>query len=257
LQKIYDIMSGHSKWSKIKRKKGANDAKRSKIFGRLIKEITVAVKEGQSGDPEFNPRLRLAISNAKGANMPKDTIERAIKKAVENKNEAMYQPTFEGYGPGGVAIFIETMTDNNQRTVSNIRAIFNKRGGNLATSGSVGFLFERKGIFLVEPGDRDLEELELEFIDAGAEDIEIDEETGEIEITVDFADFGKMQKKLEELNIEPKSATLERIPTTTTKLDVESAKKVLTLIEYLEDDDDVQAVYHNLEMTEDLESALE
>lgn len=250
-------MSGHSKWSKIKRKKGANDAKRSKIFGRLIKEITVAVKEGQSGDPEFNPRLRLAISNAKGANMPKDTIERAIKKAVENKNEAMYQPTFEGYGPGGVAIFIETMTDNNQRTVSNIRAIFNKRGGNLATSGSVGFLFERKGIFLVEPGDRDLEELELEFIDAGAEDIEIDEETGEIEITVDFADFGKMQKKLEELNIEPKSATLERIPTTTTKLDVESAKKVLTLIEYLEDDDDVQAVYHNLEMTEDLESALE
>ena len=250
-------MSGHSKWSKIKRKKGANDAKRSKIFGRLIKEISVAVKEGQSGDPEFNPRLRLAIANAKGANMPKDTIERAIKKAVETKNDAMYQPTFEGYGPGGVAIFIETMTDNNQRTVSNVRAIFNKRGGNLATSGSVGFLFERKGIFILDPGDRDLEELELEFIDAGAEEFEIDPETGEIEVTVDFADFGNMQKKLEELQLEPKSATLERVPTTTTKLDVDSAKKVLTLIEYLEDDDDVQAVFHNMEMTEEIESALD
>jgi len=250
-------MSGHSKWSKIKRKKGANDAKRSKIFGRLIKELTVAVKEGQSGDPEFNPRLRLAISNAKGANMPKDTIDRAIKKAVDTKNDAMYQPTFEGYGPGGVAIFIETMTDNNQRTVSNVRAIFNKRGGNLATTGSVGFLFERKGIFVIDPGDHDVEELELEFIDGGAEEFEIDEETGEIEVTVDFADFGNMQKKLEELAIEPKSATLERIPSTTTKLDVEEAKKVLALIEYLEEDDDVQAVFHNLEMTDEIEAALE
>ncbi len=250
-------MSGHSKWSKIKRKKGANDAKRSKIFGRLIKELTVAVKEGQSGDVEFNPRLRLAVANAKGANMPKDTIDRAIKKAVETKNEAMFQPTFEGYGQGGVAIFVETMTDNNQRTVSDVRAVFNKYGGNLATSGSVSFLFERKGIFVVEKGEHDVEELELEFIDGGAEEFEFDEETGEIEVTIDFGDFGNMQKKLEELNIEPKSATLERIPTTTTNLDLETAKKVLTLIEYLEDLDDVQAVFHNLEMTSELEAALD
>ncbi len=250
-------MSGHSKWSKIKRKKGANDAKRSKIFGRLIKELTVAVKEGQSGDVEFNPRLRLAVANAKGANMPKDTIDRAIKKAVETKNEAMFQPTFEGYGQGGVAIFVETMTDNNQRTVSDVRAVFNKYGGNLATSGSVSFLFERKGIFIVEKGEHDIEELELEFIDGGAEEFEFDEETGEIEVTIDFGDFGNMQKKLEELNLEPKSATLERIPTTTTTLDLETAKKVLTLIEYLEDLDDVQAVFHNLEMTSELEAALD
>ena len=250
-------MSGHSKWSKIKRKKGANDAKRSKIFGRLIKEISVAVKEGQSGDIEFNPRLRLAVANAKGANMPKETIERAIKKAVETKNDAMFQPTFEGYGPGGVAIFVETMTDNNQRTVSDVRAVFNKRGGSLATSGSVSFLFERKGVFVIEPGDRDLEELELEFIDAGAEEFEVDEETKEIEVTIDFVDFGNMQKKLEELGIEPKSALLERIPTTTTELSVEDAEKVLALVEYLEDLDDVQAVFHNLEMTEELESKLD
>ena len=250
-------MSGHSKWSKIKRKKGANDAKRSQMFGRIINEITVSVREGQSGDPEFNPRLRIALSNAKGVNMPKETIDRAIKKAIDTKSDALFQPTFEGYGPGGVAIFIETMTDNNQRTVSNVRAIFNKRGGNLATTGSVGFMFERKGIFLVEAGDMDLEELELELIDAGIDEFEYDEETGEVEISVDFSSFGAVQKKLEVLGIEPKSATLERIPTTTTEVDLSIAKKALALVEYLEEDNDVQAVYHNLEMTEEIEAAMQ
>ena len=250
-------MSGHSKWSKIKRKKGANDSKRSKIFGRIIKEITVAVREGQSADVEFNSRLRLAISNAKGANMPKETIDRAVKKAFDTKGEALHQPTFEGYGPGGVAIFVETMTDNNQRTVANVRAIFNKRGGNLATSGSVGFLFERKGVFLFDPADKDLEELELEMIDAGVEEFDVDDETGEIELTVDFADFGALQKKLEELGIEPKSATLERIATTSTKVEVSDAKRALALVEFLEEDDDVQSVYHNLEMTDEIAAALE
>lgn len=250
-------MSGHSKWSKIKRKKGANDAKRSKIFGRIIKEITVAVREGQSGDAEFNPRLRLAISNAKGANMPKETIDRAIKKALESKADALYMPTFEGYAPGGVAIFVETMTDNNQRTVANVRAAFNKRGGNLATTGSVGFMFERKGIFLFDTSGKDLEELELEMIDAGAEDFDFDDESNEVEVTVDFADFGAIQKKLEELGIEPKSATLERIATTTTKVALDDAKKALALVEYLEEDEDVQAVFHNLEMTDEIMEALE
>jgi len=250
-------MAGHNKWSKIKRKKGVADAKRSKIFSRIIKEITVAVKEGQSGDPDFNPRLRLAVANAKGANMPKDNVDRAIKKALDSDSSSLFQPTYEGYAPGGVAVFIETTTDNQQRTVANVRAIFNKRGGNLATSGSVDFLFERKGIFLVEKGEHDVEELELELIDGGAEEVELDDESGEVTITVDFADFGNMQKKLEELNIEPKSATLERIPTTTTALDVDGSKKAMVLIEALEDDDDVQNVFHNLEMTEELMAALE
>ena len=250
-------MSGHSKWSKIKRKKGANDAKRSKIFGRVLKEITVAVKEGGSGDAAFNPRLRLAIANAKGANLPKENIDRAIKKALDSKDEALYQPTYEGYGPAGVAIFLECMTNNMQRTISNVRATFSKRGGSLATSGSVSFLFERKGIFYFDLGEMDLDEIELELIDGGAEEIEFDEETGEVEVTVDFNSYGDMQKKLEELGIEVKQANLERIPTTTTEIPLSDARKVMVLIEALEDDDDVQAVFHNLEMTEELENSLE
>ncbi len=250
-------MAGHNKWSKIKRKKGASDAKRSKIFSRIIKEITVAVKEGGSGDPAFNPRLRLAITNAKGANMPKDNVERAIKKGLDKDAASFLEPTYEGHAPGGVAVFVECTTDNLQRTVSNVRAVFNKKGGNLATNGSVDFLFERKGIFIIDRGDHDGEELELELIDGGAEELDLDEETGEVTITVDFSDFGNMQKKLEDLEIEPKSANLERIPTTTTELSVADSKSVLNLIEALEDDDDVQAVFHNLEMTDELALELE
>jgi len=245
-------MSGHSKWSKIKRKKGASDAKRSKVFSRIIKEIVVAVKEGGSGDPDFNPRLRLAVSNAKGANMPKDNVIRAIKKALESGSTALYQPTYEGYAPGGIAVFVECMTDNINRTVSSVRATFNKRGGNMATNGSVDFLFERKGQFTLSTEDKDPEELELELIDGGAEDIEIDEETNEMFVTVAFEDFGNMQSKLEDLGMEPKSAMLERIPLNTTELSVDEAKQALGLIEALEDDEDVQAVFHNLELTDEV-----
>ncbi|MCB9288418.1 MAG: YebC/PmpR family DNA-binding transcriptional regulator [Lewinellaceae bacterium] len=250
-------MAGHNKWSKIKRKKGAADAKRSKMFSRIIKEITVAVKEGGNGDPDFNPRLRLAVANAKGVNMPKENVERAIKKALESGSGDLHQPTYEGYAPGGVAVFVECTTDNLNRTVSSVRSIFSKGGGNLATSGSVDFLFERKGIFVVEKSTRNLEDLELELIDGGAEDLEVDDDADEITITVDFTDFGNMQKKLEELGIEPKGANLERIPTTTTALSLSEAKTALQLIENLEEDDDVQNVFHNLEMTEELEAALE
>lgn len=250
-------MAGHNKWSKIKRKKGVADAKRSKVFSRIIKEISVAVKEGQSGDPDFNPRLRLAVANAKGANMPKDNVERAIKKALEAGGAAYLEPTYEGYAPGGIAVFVECTTDNLNRTVSNVRAVFSKRGGNMSTTGSVDFMFERKGIFIIEKGEHDVEELELELIDGGAEAMDIDEETNEITITVDFPDFGNMQKTLEGLNIEAKSATLERIPTNTTALGVEDAQKALVLIEALEEDDDVQNVFHNLEMTDELMAALE
>ena len=250
-------MSGHSKWSKIKRKKGANDAKRGRIFSRIIKEITIAVKEGGNGDPAFNPRLRTAVANAKGANMPKDNVERAIKKGLDKDVASFLESTYEGYAPGGIAVFVECTTDNLQRTVSNVRAIFSRKGGNLATNGSVDFLFDRKGIFIIEKGDLDLDELELELIDGGAEDLNYDEEAGEITITVDFSDFGNMQKKLEDVKIEPKSANLERIPTTTSDLDISDSKNVLNLIEALEELDDVQAVFHNLEMTDELAVELE
>jgi len=245
-------MAGHNKWSKIKRKKGALDAKRSKIFSRIIKDIAIAVREGGSGEPDFNPRLRLAISNAKGANMPRENVDRAIKKALESDGAAIYQPTYEGYGPGGVAIFIECATDNLNRTISHVRAIFNKRGGNLATNGSVDFLFERKGIFIVSLEGLQMDEIELDLIDCGAEDIEIDTEHGEASITVAFEDFGKMQKCFESLNIEAQNANLERIPLTTTNIPLADAKKTLALIEALEEDEDVQQVFHNLEMTDEL-----
>lgn len=249
-------MAGHNKWSKIKRKKGVADAKRSKAFSRVIKEISVAVREGNSGDAEFNPRLRVALANAKGVNMPKENVERAIKKALDSSGEALLQPTYEGYGPGGVAVFVECTTDNLNRTVSSVRAIFNKKGGNLATSGSVDFLFDRKSIFVVSSEGQDMDELELELIDGGAEELDLDEEAKEITITAAFEDFGNMQAKLEELGIEASSATLERIPTTTTTLDVSDSKKVLNLIDGLEEDDDVQQVFHNLEMTDELAQAL-
>jgi len=246
-------MSGHSKWSTIKRKKGAADAKRGKIFAKIIKEITIAAREG-GPDPELNPRLRLAIQNAKGANMPKDNIERAIKKAAGSEAANYVETTFEGYGPCGVAVFVECLTDNNNRTVSSIRATFNRHGGSLGTNGSLSFLFERKGVFTIKPEGINLDDLELELIDAGAEEIESDGER----ITVICAreDFGSINKKLHELGIEPEEAMLKRIPNETKKLDVESARKVLRFIEALEDDDDVQNVYHNLEMTDELAEVL-
>lgn len=247
-------MSGHNKWSTIKRKKGAADAKRGKIFTKIIKEIIIAAKEG-GGDPDANARLRLAIQNAKGANMPKDNIERAIKKATGSEAESYIETSFEGYAPHGVAIFVECLTDNNNRTVASVRSVFNKYGGNLGTNGSLSFLFERKGIFTIKNEGFSLEELELEMIDAGAQDIEVDGDT--LTITCAKEDFGSVSRKLSEMGIEPEESGLKRIPNDTKKLDVESAKKVLKFVETLEDDDDIQNVYHNLEMTEELASALE
>ncbi len=246
-------MSGHSKWSTIKRKKGALDAKRSKIFSRIVKEIQVAVREG-GPDEESNPRLRLAIQNAKGANMPKDNVQRAITKA-DSEGENLQETAFEGYGPGGVAIFVECLTDNNKRTVSNIRAIFNRRGGSLGTNGSLSFLFDRKGVITVPRGNRDPEEFQLEIIDAGVEEFEVEEDS--FVITTPLEDFGNVRKKLEEMEIEPENAELQRIPNDTKQLDTESAMKVLKMIEDFEDDDDVQNVYHNLEMTDELMAAME
>ena len=242
-------MSGHSKWSTIKRRKGAQDAKRSKMFSKIIKDITVAVKESGS-DPENNPRLRMAIANAKGVSMPKDNIERAISKGKDKDAENFLELTYEGYLSHGVAVYIECTTDNQQRTISNVRAIFNKYSGNLGTNGSLSFLFERKGIFTVPKGDLDEEEFELEMIDGGAEDIEMEEDF--FSITTAMEDFGNMQKKLEEMGIEPESAELQRIPHETIKLNDETARKTLKVIEIFEEDDDVQNVFHNLEITDEL-----
>ncbi len=247
-------MSGHNKWSTIKRKKGALDAKRSKIFSRIIKEIQIAIKEG-GPNPEANPRLRLAIQNAKGANMPKENIQRAISKA-NSEGGNLQEVTFEGYAPGGVAIFIECLTDNNNRTVSNIRAIFNKRGGNLGTNGSLSFLFERKGVFTIPKTQiKNMEEFELEVIDAGVEDIEDNDDI--IILTCPMESFGKVNKKLEDMKIEPENAELRRIPNDYKKLDLETAQKVLKMIEEFEDNDDVQNVWHNLEMTDEIVNSME
>lgn len=245
-------MSGHNKWSTIKRKKGAQDAKRGKLFSRIVKEIQMAVKEG-GPVPENNPRLRLAIQNAKGANMPKDNVERAISKA-SSEADNLQEVTFEGYAPHGIGVFIECFTDNHQRTVSNIRAVFNKRGGSLGTNGSLSFLFDRKGVFTVPKADLDPESFELEIIDAGVEDIELTDDV--FIITTAVNDFGSVQKKLDEMNVKVENAQLNRIPNDTKELDLESAQKVLKIIEEFEELDDVQNVFHNLELTEELMVAM-
>jgi YebC/PmpR family DNA-binding regulatory protein len=247
-------MSGHSKWSTIKRKKGAIDAKRGKIFTRLIKEITIAARDGGS-DPDSNASLRLAIQNAKGSNMPKDNIDRAIKKATDADASNYQEYTFEGYASNGVAVFVECLSDNNNRTVSTVRAAFNKFGGSLGTNGSLSFLFERKGIFTINKVEEmDIDELELELIDGGAEDIDIDDDI--ISVTCAIEDFGNLNKKLEELGVEAVSAELQRVPNDTKELNLESSKSVLRLIDALEDDDDIQYVFHNLEMTDELAAEL-
>ncbi len=245
-------MSGHSKWSTIKRKKGALDAKRSKIFSKIVKEIMIAAREG-GPDPEMNPKLRMVVANAKGVNMPKDNIQRAITKASSDGAE-LQDVTFEGYGPGGIAIFVECLSDNNKRTVGNVRAIFNKRGGSLGTNGSLSFLFDRKGVFEILRGDLDPEEFELEVIDSGVEEIE--EEDDRFILTCQLEDFGNVQKQLEGMDIEPEKAELQRIPSTTKSVDINTARSVMTMVEAFEDDDDVQAVYHNLELTEEIAEAL-
>ncbi|MFN8209188.1 MAG: YebC/PmpR family DNA-binding transcriptional regulator [Bacteroidales bacterium] len=246
-------MSGHNKWSTIKRKKGALDAKRSKIFSRIVKEIQIAVKEG-GPDENYNPRLRLAIQNGKGANMSKDTISKAISKA-DKEGSNLQEVTFEGYAPGGVAVFIECLTDNNNRSVSNIRSVFNKKGGTLGTNGSLSFLFERKGVITLKKEGLNPDDFELEIIDAGAEDIQ--DEGDVYTIYTSLESFSKVRKKLEEMKLEPENASLQRIPNDLKKLPREEAMKVIRMVEDFEDDDDVQNVYHNLELTDEIIAAME
>lgn len=218
-------------------------AKMSKTFTKIGKEIAIAVKEG-GPDPESNTRLRTAIQNAKAANMPKDNVERAIKKASSKDQAAFNEVNYEGYGPHGIAIFVETATDNTTRTVANVRSYFNKCNGSLGTSGSVEFLFERKCHFKIEKGDIDPEELELEMIDFGIE--ELFEEDEHIMIYGEFADFGNIQKGLDEKGIEIIESGYERIPLNTTEITEEQQEDIEKLLEKLEEDDDVQNVYHTM-----------
>jgi YebC/PmpR family DNA-binding regulatory protein len=240
-------MAGHSKWANIRHRKGAQDAKRGKIFSKLIKEVTVAVKSG-GPDPDSNPRLRLALLNCRGQNMPKDNIERAINKASGADGTSYAEVTFEGYGPDGVAVFVESATDNNTRTVGNVRSFFRKYGGNLGKDGCLEFVFNRKGIFTIEQGDLNEDDFTMEMIDGGAEDVEF--EDGIVTVTTEMEDFGGVQKKLTELDIEPTEAGLQRLPTTTKEITKEGFESLTKLLDALEDDDDVQKVYHNVEFDE-------
>ena len=245
-------MSGHSKWSTIKRKKGANDARRGKLFTKLIKEITVAASVGGT-EIDANPRLRSAVQTAKGMNMPKDTIQRAINKA-DRDNSSFLELTFEGMLPNGIGVFIDCLTDNRNRTISVVRSIFNRRGGSLGTNGSLGYMFERKGVISLAKGDLDPEEFELELIDAGIEELELDEDM--FMITTPLEEFHNVQKKLEEMGLEPDSAELQRVPNDTVELPLDQALQIMKIVEEFEDDDDIQTVSHNLEVTDELTEAL-
>jgi YebC/PmpR family DNA-binding regulatory protein len=230
-------------FEKRKHKMFARFDRMAKAFTRIGKEISIAVRQG-GPNPEHNPKLRLAIQNAKGANMPKDRVEAAIRRASSREEKDYQEVTYEGYAPHGVPVLVECATDNPTRTVANIRLHFSKNGGAMGNSGSVAFLFERKGVFRFDPGSLDLEELELELIDAGAEEIEENED--ELVVYTKFTEFGNLQKFLESKNLEARSTELQYVPTTTSSLPEEQQDEVLKLIEALESDDDVQTVHHNL-----------
>jgi len=215
----------------------------AKAFSRIGKEIAIAVKQG-GPLPENNPKLRMCIQNAKGANMPKDRVEAAIKRASSKEDKDFQEVIYEGYAPHGVPIVVECATDNPTRTVANVRLHFSKNGGAMGNSGSVAFMFERRGVFKFDPANLNLEEAELDLIDAGAEEIEQNPE--EIIVYTKFSEFGHMLKYLESARREPKSSELQYIPTTTKELTESEQDEVLKLVEVLESDDDVQNVYHNL-----------
>ncbi|SEL07173.1 DNA-binding regulatory protein, YebC/PmpR family [Roseovarius azorensis] len=240
-------MAGHSKWANIQHRKGRQDAVRAKLFSKFSKEITVAAKMGDP-DPEKNPRLRLAIKEAKAQSMPKDNIERAIKKAVGGDAEDYEEIRYEGYGPGGVAVIVEAMTDNRNRTASNVRSTFSKNGGNLGETGSVGFMFERKGEISYPATAGDADTVMMAAIEAGAEDVESSDD-GHVIWCAD-TDLSDVAGALEGTLGESESTRLVWKPVTTTELDLEGMQKLMKLIEALEDDDDVQRVTANFEASD-------
>jgi YebC/PmpR family DNA-binding regulatory protein len=241
-------MSGHSKWHSIKHKKGALDAKRGKLFTKFIKEITVAARSG-GGDPDGNARLRKAILDAKAGNMPNDTIDRAIRRGTGEEEGVHYEEiTYEGYGPGGVALLIEAMTDNRNRTVAEIRHLFSKNGGNLGESGSVGWMFDKRGYIVVDKAAKAEDELFEVAIDAGADDLRDDEENFEIITSPD--NFESVLAAVKSSGIEPQVSEITMVPQNYVKLEGQEARQMLKLMEALEDHDDVQKVSANFDISE-------
>ena len=241
-------MSGHSKWHSIKHKKGATDAKRGKLFTKFIKEITVAARSG-GGDPDANARLRKAVLDAKAGNMPNDTIDRAIRRGTGAETGIHYDEiTYEGYGPGGVAMLIEAVTDNRNRTVAEIRHVFSKNGGNLGEAGSVGWLFEKKGYIVVDKAAKPEEELFELAIEAGADDVRDDGDN--VEIITSPENFESVQSAIKSAGIEPQVSEVSMVPQTYIKLEGSSAQQMLRLMETMEDHDDVQKVYANFDIDE-------
>ena len=241
-------MSGHSKWHNIQAKKGKMDAKRGKIFTKIGKEIIVAVKNGGSS-PESNAKLRDVIAKAKAANMPNDTIQRSIKKAAGELSAVNYEKiVYEGYGPSGVAVIVEVLTDNKNRSAGNVRSAFTKGGGNMGTTGCVGIMFQEKGEIVIEKGDLDEEEVMMMALDAGAEDFQAEDEVFVVYTEPDS--FGEVREALESQGIEFLEAGVKMVPDTTSELNEEDAKKFQKMLDLLEDDDDVQEVYHNAEFPE-------
>ena len=239
-------MAGHSKWANIQHRKKAQDAKRGKIFTRLIREITVAAREG-GGDIDTNPRLRLAVDKANAANMPKDNIERAIKKATGELEGVSYEEIrYEGYAPGGVAVMVDCLTDNRNRTVAEIRHAFGKHGGNLGTDGSVAYLFNERGVIDFAPGVSEDRVMEI-ALEAGAEDIETADD-GSIEVTTTPEDYRRVLDAFQAAGLEPASAEVTMVPSTEVALDEESGRKILAFLDALEDLDDTQDVYSNADI---------
>ncbi|QYO65370.1 YebC/PmpR family DNA-binding transcriptional regulator [Leptolyngbya sp. 7M] len=242
-------MSGHSKWHTIKHKKGALDAKRGKIFTKLIKEITVAARTGGSGDVDSNARLRKAVSDAKAQNMPNDTIERAIKRGTGELEGASYdEVVYEGYGPNGVAIMVEAMTDNRNRTVAEIRHIFSKNGGNMGESGSVAWMFDKKGYIVVDKAAQSEEELFELAIEAGADDMQDDGDVFEIFTAPE--NFETVNDAIKAAGIEPQAAEISMVPQNYIKLEGTDAKQMMKLYDALDDNDDVQKVWANFDIDE-------
>ena len=243
-------MSGHSKWSTIKRQKGANDAKRGALFTKLGKEITIAARAG-GGDPDANYRLRLAVDKARESNMPADNIKRAIERATGGDKVIEYEESmYEGYGPGGVALIVETATDNRNRTAAEVRSIFSKDGGQQAGQGSVAWQFEQRGVIAVEGGGGDTDDIALAAIDAGATDV--DTEADPIEITTDPTELASVQGALESAGVKVDSAELAMVATTPIEIDLDKARSNLKLIEALEDSDDVQRVTANFDLPDEI-----
>ncbi|MBW1730507.1 MAG: YebC/PmpR family DNA-binding transcriptional regulator [Deltaproteobacteria bacterium] len=247
-------MSGHSKWSSIKHKKGIADARRGKIFTKLIREITVAARLG-GGDPGGNPRLRAAIAAAKAENMPKENIERAIKKGTGELEGAAYEEaSYEGYGPGGVAVLIDCLTDNRNRTVADIKHLFERHGGSLGEPGCVAWLFEKKGLIVIDKDQVDEEKLLDLALESGAEDVK--EEDSQFEVITSPSDFEAVKKAIEEAGIPYSVAEISMIPKNTVKLDGKKAQQMLSLMQALEDNDDVSHVYANFDIPDDVMEAL-